>query len=230
MNHDTRNRINAHIQSRGYHLYVISSSDAPRYVYTIGLKERIGYELCLAGAMFFNLDEVEEIFSHLIGKLKGMDDSRIELLSYGAVELLDVGNDWVEGLFFGSLDFYGEDFIKFKQIYLHQFKELIDVPNCSLPLDQSLWSDSLDSEYNTYTAVVNKEVLNNEAVLEVMRWEQNEWEMFSYAGPNVPKNNLRIIPLKVCLRADTSLKNSLTLNVGKGAWREKRESKWNEWG
>jgi hypothetical protein len=230
VNSVTRSRINTHIQNRGYHLYIVSTDESPRYAYTIGLKERVGYELCFIGALFFDVNEVEDIFSNLICSINRDNSFADEVKTYGAVELLDVGSDWVAGLLFGALDFYDTKQITFKQIYLSQFSELIDVPNCSSPLNGSLWSNSQDSELKSYKAVVNKEVLNNEAVLEVMRWEQNEWEMFSYAGPDVPKDDLRIVPLKVCFLADKSLMDSLKLEVGKGSWREGRNKKWIAWG
>mgnify|MGYP005991100317 CR=1 FL=1 len=226
----TRAKIQTHIQDSGYHLYIVSTKESPRYAYTIGLKERIGYELCFLGALFFDVNEVEEIFASLSSKLIKEGEAKIEVQKYGIVELRDVRPDWVSELFFGALDFHGEEHVVFKQVYLNEYNAFIDVPNCSLPLEDSLWSKSKYADYKSYTTVVNKEVLNSEPVLEVMRWEPNEWEMFSYAGPDVPKNDLRIVPLKVCLLADESLINSLKLAVGKGAWREKRSSMWNAWG
>jgi hypothetical protein len=61
-----------------------------------------------------------------------------------------------------------------------------------------------------------------------MRWEEDEWEIFSGAGPEIPESERRVVPLGVLLEADKSLLPAVDLSVETGFWRD-GDSEWNPW-
>ena len=77
--------------------------------------------------------------------------------------------------------------------------------------------------------VTNLSALKGEPITEVMRWENDEWEMFAGPGPDVDKNDIRIVSLGIILGIDSSLESTLALEVGKGIWRDDEHSEWNNW-
>jgi hypothetical protein len=78
------------------------------------------------------------------------------------------------------------------------------------------------------TATTNLPALRGDRITEVMRWEEGEWEIFAGAGPDVPKAELRVVPLATLLAADGSLVRALSLEVGTGVWRD-ADSDWHPW-
>jgi hypothetical protein len=63
-----------------------------------------------------------------------------------------------------------------------------------------------------------------------MRWEEDEWEMFAGSGPDVEKNDIRVVSLGTILGIDSTLLSAVDLKIGEGLWRTDRDSDWNEWG
>lgn len=66
-------------------------------------------------------------------------------------------------------------------------------------------------------------MLYGEKATELTRWETNEWKIFSGSGPDVPKEDIRIIPLAILIGIDKSLEPALHLDVGKGLSRDSVE-------
>ena len=64
---------------------------------------------------------------------------------------------------------------------------------------------------------------------EVMRWEEDEWEIFAGAGPDATEDEKRVVPLGILLSADPSLLPAVDLPVGTGLWRD-AQSEWHPWG
>ena len=54
-------RIQKNIDESGYHLYFVAGGPVPRFVYTIGLSEKIGFELVLAGSSYFDDEDASQI-------------------------------------------------------------------------------------------------------------------------------------------------------------------------
>jgi hypothetical protein len=67
-------------------------------------------------------------------------------------------------------------------------------------------------------------------ITEVMRWEEDQWEIFSGSGPEIPESERRVVPLGILLEADKSLLPALELRLETGFWRDKGESEWRPWG
>jgi len=80
------------------------------------------------------------------------------------------------------------------------------------------------------TVVSNINALLGDTITEVTRWENNEWEIFAGAGPDVKEDEMRIVSLGTILGKDKTLAPAINLDLGKGIWRESLESSWNKWG
>ncbi len=61
------------ISKFGHHLYLIAGAASPRFAYTIGLGETLGFELVLAGAAFYDTDAVKRIVNAIASRLRGGD-------------------------------------------------------------------------------------------------------------------------------------------------------------
>ncbi|WP_133989690.1 hypothetical protein [Dinghuibacter silviterrae] len=137
----------------------------------------------------------------------------------------------------GVIDYYETNDIKSLQIIPDFHHYTLDVPDTSPKWDVNLnpiwqWLDR-KWDYNVpenSTVVTNINALLGEAITEVMRWEENEWEMFAGPGPERDKKDMRVVPLGTMLGIDKMLLPAIDLRIGKGLWREGDNSEWNDWG
>jgi len=146
-----------------------------------------------------------------------------------------VNTSWATALMLGAFDYYPGKSIEAYQIVPDEAHRTIDVPNLSQP-----WSPThtpawrwLNEEWTYYVpkdsvALTDLNALRGARVTEVMRWEEDEWEIFSGAGPEIPESERRVVPLGVLLEADKSLLPAIDLHVGTGFWRNE-DSEWNPW-
>jgi hypothetical protein len=231
-------RIRENIAQRGHHTYLVSGGPEPRFAYTIGLSETLGSELILAGASFYLNDEVADIVDGIALqiKLRGVGEaSTFEIGSYGSFALRKAHTTWTKALMLGALDFYHVSAVSALQIVPDSAHQTIDVPKLTEP-----WSASTEPVWKwlhepwTYpvppesSATTNLVVLRGERITEAMRWEEDEWELFAGAGPDVPKDELRVVPLGTLIAADGSLEPIVSLPIGAGLWRD-AVSEWHEW-
>ena len=54
--------------------------------------------------------------------------------------------------------------------------------------------------------------------------------MFAGAGPDVTKDEMRVVPLGLLLATDPSLTPVVDLEIGRGLWRDGVGGDWNPWG
>jgi hypothetical protein len=73
MNSEARERglenIRENITRFGYHLYVVSGRQDPRWVYSIGLSPKLAYELIFAGGILIMYKEVGKIVEMIVERL-----------------------------------------------------------------------------------------------------------------------------------------------------------------
>jgi hypothetical protein len=143
----------------------------------------------------------------------------------------------MKGLIAGALGFYKVRDIPAFQIVPDPAHWTIDVPDLSKP-----WSAKaapawrwLDEEWKypvplKSVGITNLAALRGEPVTEVMRWEEDEWELFAGPGPDVPKNELRVVPLGTILASDQSLDPVVSLSIRTGMRRDDGMSDWHPWG
>jgi hypothetical protein len=231
--------IRENIAQSGHHIYVVAGGDpTPRFAYTIGLSESIGIELILAGAIFYMMDEVGEIINAIAELLKAQPDRRIfEVAGLGSFSLRKVDNSWTAELMLGAFDYYQKRDIPALQIVPDRAHSTIDIPDMSVP-----WNATIEPAWRwlhepwTYpvpedaTATTNLAALRGDRITEVVRWEEDEWEMFAGAGPDVPKDDMRVVPLGSLVAGDRSLDPVVHLVIGEGLWRDPDpDSEWHQW-
>lgn len=230
--------IEENITKYGFHLTIVSSATEPRYAYTIGLTEKIGAELIFAGGLIYLKDELDEIFTDIQLKfsrdLPG-SDARFET-KFGSFTLGMVHRSWSDLMGLGVFDYYHNPDIPFLQIIPDKNRYTLDIPDMANDRERAanfVWNwldnkwDLSVSEHST--VVTNMGVLKGEPVTELMRWEEDEWEMFSIPGPDVNESEIRVLSIATLLGIDPTLKASLNLEVGTGLWRTDRDSEWNQW-
>jgi Domain of unknown function (DUF4262) len=226
------------IARSGHHVYVVSGGQTPRFAYTIGVSESIGVELILAGAFFYFSEEVIQIVNNIATQLKARRDREtLEVAVRGSFTLRKVHSSWATELMSGAFDYYQNSDIPALQIAPNGSRWTIDVPDMSVPWNattEPVWR--WQHEPWTYpvptdsTAATNLAALRGEPITEVMRWEENQWEIFAGAGLDVPKDDMRVVPLGTLLAADESLVSAVHLAIGEGLWRDPApKSEWHPW-
>ncbi|MGI2909723.1 hypothetical protein, partial [Tolypothrix sp. VBCCA 56010] len=73
-------------------------------------------------------------------------------------------------------------------------------------------------------------VLYGEKATDVMRWEPNEWEIFSAPAQDIDKKDMRAVPLAILIGIDKTLEPALYLDVEKGLLRDTSDLIWHAWG
>ena len=230
--------IREHIAQHGFHTYVVTGGGYPHFGYTIGLTESLGAELILAGSYFYKLDDVSKVIKSVKGTLLPLVDwnaARAEAESWGSFSFREVETSWATALMLGAFDYYPGRSIEAYQIVPDEAHSTIDVPDLSQP-----WSPTHTpgwrwlNEAWTYpvpkdsVALTDLDVLRGARITEVMRWEEDQWEIFSCSGPEIPESERRVVPLGVLLEADKSLLPAVDLRVETGFWRSE-DSEWHPW-
>lgn len=208
----------------------------PRYAYTIGLNDPLGLELVLAGAIFFDVDEVNLILHsirNLLGKKAAALDSTLEVPDLGSFTLRHVDSSWAKLLLLGASDYYGRSAVDAYQIVPDALHWTIDVPNLSTPSSESSepiwrwlhvpWQCAFPSTLHVATDL---EALQGARITQATRWEDNYWEMFAGPVENLSPDRARIVPLGCLVAHDPSLKSALDLEIGQRILRDSDGGDW----
>ena len=230
-------RIRANIARHGHHVYTVSGGgQLPRYLYTIGLSERIGAELILAGAIFFMGKEALRIVDTIATEW-GSSKTSYTIEPLGRFSLRKADLSWTRPLMLGAVDFYGNPSVEAWQILPDPAHWTLDIPDM-----RELWSASgapvwqwkhvpwSFSAPRSSTAATNLAALRGERVTEAARWEEGQWELFAGEGPEVLEDEVRIVPLGTLLGADPSLLAVTSLPIGGALIRDSDEGEWEPWG
>ena len=229
--------IRQNIERFGHHIYLVAGDgQTPRFAYTIGDSESIGFELILAGAIFYMKDDVLKIINGILAQIKAQPDrDAFKVDGQGSFTLRDVHSSWARELLLGAFDYYREREIRVRQIVPEKAHWTIDVPDMRTawnaekePVWQWLrepWGYAVPEKS---TAVTNLAALRGSRTTEAVRWEEDYWEIFAGAGPDVPKKELRVVPLGTLMATDASLARVMSLEIGAGVWRD-ADSDWHSW-
>jgi hypothetical protein len=236
---DALREIRSNIAEQGRHINVVAQSPCPRFAYTIGVSESIGVEIVLAGASFFSLDDIVEVLNSIAKSLTSheiLQGERFEVGSLGFFSLRKVDPTWSKMLLLGAMDFYEKSELPALQVVPDKAHWTIDVPDLSEPWSpvlapvwqwlESAWTYPVPRQS---TAVTNLAALRGERITEVMRWEDDQWEVFAGAGPDVPKDEMRVVPIGTLIAVDQSLAAILELPIEGGCWRDDTTG-WTSWG
>jgi hypothetical protein len=231
-------RIRENVARSGHHVYVVSGGATPRVAYTIGVSESVGVELILAGAVIYLLKDVTQIINGIAAQLKAQPHGKIcEVTGQGLFTLRKAHTSWASALMLGALDYYRVGELPALQIVPDEGHWTVDVPDLSAPWSATTepvwrwlhepWSYPVPEKS---TATTDLAALRGQRITEVMRWEEDEWEIFAGDGPDVPDEERRVVPLGTLVGADASLAPAVHLAVGEGLLRDPDpDSEWRPW-
>jgi hypothetical protein len=231
-------RIRENIARSGHHVYVVSGGATPRFAYTIGISESLAVELILAGAVFYMKDEVLKIINGTAAQLKAQRDREVfEVTGQGLFTLRKADASWTTALMLGAFDYYQKRDIPALQIVPDEAYWTVDVPDMSVPWNATTapvwrwlyepWTYPVPKGSTTAT---NLAALRGNRITEVTRWEEDAWEIFAGAGPDVTEEQMRVVPLGTLLGTDPSLVAAVHLAIGDGLWRDAEPgSEWHPW-
>lgn len=231
-------RIRENIARKGLHVYVVLGAAAPRYAYTIGLTESTGAELVLAGASFYSNDDVVDIINDIAAQLKRNPNRlEFEVHGQGSFSLRKVHVNWGKALMLGALDYYQVSEVAAFQLVPDEDHWTVDIPNLG-----ASWSLTTEPVWRwfyepwTYpvpeksVAATDLAALRGERITEAMRWEEDQWEIFAGDGPDIPKDEVRVVSLGSLVAADESLVPVVHLGLEEGLLRDPEpDSEWRPW-
>lgn len=230
--------IKYNIENYTYHQYFISGGSLPRYVYTIGLHETLGYELIAAGLGYYQDEDIGLILDSAVKFLQSSHSDLSSSFEFGGARFIfrPVDEGWSRLLLLGALDYYDISGVKAYQLIPDRGCATVDVPDLAVPpqtvIDgpwqwiNKLWPFEVPEDSRVIT---NVKALQGEVVTECMRWEIDEWELFAGAAPDIDSDALRTISLGAMLGIDRSLEAVVALSVKTGLWRKSAEDGWHEW-
>lgn len=222
------------IDKNTYHITLVTGGQHPRFSYTIGLTEKLGFELIIAGG-FDSIKENESIFRYIYQQLESgcKLDSKFYLSENDIYYLGNVDLSWSKKLMLGVYDYYDLENIVAYQII--PTNKTLDTPLMS---EQRIFNDpiwkwldkpwDINAPENSYI-VTDVYAMKGKTIVELMRWEEQKWEMFSGPGPDFIEEEIRLVSLGTVLGIDPSLETILKLEIGEGLWRDDKESDWNKW-
>lgn len=229
--------IKSNIKECGYHIYgVVDSGSLPRFFYSIGLSEKIGTELMLAGALLYTDEEVKVIIDEIIEALK--KDTNIDNIttSLGLFSLKTVDSTWSEKLMLGVFDYYNVSIVDALQIVPNDNYLTIDVPNLNKeynPTLEPIWK-WLTEDWNysipdTSICVTDLDALYGKPIIQTIRWEEDYWEVFSKLPSEIVQEDTRFVSLGMLLAINTSNELFAKLAVNEAVSRVDSTHEWEFW-
>jgi hypothetical protein len=231
--------IRANISKYGHHITLVAGGSVPRFAYTIGISPIIGAELVFAGGTFYSVEEVKQIINGIAENLVATstpDHSIVVIDELGSFSLRQADLSWSGALMLGAFDFYQSRDIPSFQIVPDNAHWTLDIPDPTRPWSaksEPVWQWLHEPwEYSISPqsmAITNLDALRGERITEASRWEDDEWELFAGAGPDVPRSEIRVVPLATLIALDPSLEAVTSLKVGKSLWRDTSDFMWRPW-
>lgn len=230
--------IKSNISQHGHHVTIVKSDLQPRYAYTIGVTEKLGFELIFAGGIYYMSEDVLKIINYIVDKLNTSSTEDVFVIDeLGSFSLSKADISWSRLMMLGAFDYYQQKNIKALQIIPDSEHSTLDIPNMTNEwheVSEPVWKwlvKKWDYPVSGKSKVItNIDSIRGKKITEIMRWEKDEWEAFVGNSDEVKKDDIRVISLATIIGIDSSLLPMLNLNVGKGLWRDPIEMEWNAWG
>lgn len=226
-------RIARNIREHGFHQYTVGGGDYPRFAYTIGMRERVGAELVMAGCLAYSADETHAILTTIHAQLERRADLEgvVTVGTHGAFRFLQALPSWTSPLLLGALDDYDVTEIEAYQVVPDDDHWTIDTPDMSRPWTaatepiwtalHAAWPHTFPSSWEVMT---NLEALRGAPVLEASRWEEAYWEVFAAGERSF--ENARAVPLGWLISHDPSLAPLTTFAIDESRRRTARHAPW----
>lgn len=227
--------VDENIKKHGYQITNVNGSQVPNFSYTIGLYEKFGFELIKAGSYISNEDN-EKIFNSIISGLNLNQDvkSIFKTINGSNFKLVEVHKTWKDLMILGAFSYYNNYNIKAFQITPSDII-LLDTPIMFKKRDREdpIWF-WLDRDWNeklplSSYVITDEYFLIGEEIIELMRWKDGFWEMFTRPASDVLDKEIRILPISTMIAIDESLKVSINLSNGNGLLRDNKDSEWKLW-
>ncbi len=230
--------IGDNIERRGFHITLVSSDTEPRFAYTIGLTEKIGFELVLAGGFLYMANEVGRILNFIGDYLltENSEDRVISVEGYGEFFLSEVHESWNKHMLLGVYDYFDLSEVKSFQIVPLKNKT-VEIPDMSIPYSRELFpiwkylDDDVDWDFpmpKDSTATVDMDFFYGEKIIRIIHWEVEDWEMFTRGAKEILDSEIRVIPFNVALAIDPTLFPALKLEVEEGLIRNLVDMDWQD--
>jgi hypothetical protein len=220
-----RRQIEENIRTSGFHIYLVGGGQSPRFSYTIGLRESLGSELVLAGAIYYTGEQVYRILHEVRRQLAAGASAEHVLHTddLGGFALRRAHASWTRALLLGALDYYRLSEVDAYQIVPDEDHWTIDVPDMTVertPASAPMWR-WLDEEWSYPVpkkshVETDLDALRGARIVEAARWEDDYWEMFTTSHDQVNDDESRVVPLGCLLAVDPTLAPVLDLAVGEG--------------
>ncbi len=226
--------VESNITNYGLHITMVSSNTIPRFAYTIGLAKTAGFELVFAGGIYFMAKELNQIINTIAGNLiAGGTTKAIDVKDWGIFSLIETDNSWCTLLTLGIFDYYKTSYVPIYQVIPPSIFDTLDTPDMSKEYNEStapVWK-YLTAPWDLpvpekSTVVTDLAALRGRPITDAMRWEIDEWEMFTELPSNRDKKQCRVVSIATLLAIDESLQVTLNLEVETGVWREEAGDEW----
>lgn len=191
--------VRRNIENNGYHICTVLQGVCPRFSYSIGLHQKLGYELVVAGLCSVDAIHIPDLISSAIdGKhyLNQEEDSN------HLIELKDANPSWASVLARWAVSYYQKDDIKLKQI-IPEGIFTIDTPDMSSSYKNVAngswrylvepWPYPISAESEAYC---DSGIIAGQDILSISRYEEGYWEISSGFGYN---DRAKILPASVII-------------------------------
>ena len=232
-------RLRSSIASEGYHVTLVQGGRVPRFAYSVGLTERGQREVVLAGVTSLSAKLVKRVLDEAVRASENgalASGAQLDVPDIGAFRVTEAHRSWIARLLLGASDYYDRDDIGGLQLAPEGALRTIDVPDMSHPWDagrEPVWRWLVEAwdlpVAPSSVAVTNLAALRGQLITEAARWEDSEWEIFAGAGPDVARDQVRVVPLATLVGFDPSLAPVTRLEIGE-AIRRIPPGPWEQWG
>lgn len=202
----------------------VQQSTIPPYAYTVGLAQSAGCELICAGALRYNVQEIDSILRACAREMVRVGPPRstsVSVEGLGDFVIGHVHREWLTELIPGQLR--GAPTSTWYQVVPTCPDPTVDTPDLGMPRSAERdpawrWLDhpwDLDAPNGSHL-VTTLEVLSQRNPLTIFRWELDQWEALDRPAVEIDQDNARVVPLGVLAEIVEDWSPFLNLNVGEG--------------
>jgi hypothetical protein len=210
------------------HVTAVQQSTIPPYAYTQGAAAQSGHELVCAGALRYDVRQVDRVLRACaadLAHLPSHDPPPVCVEGLGTFALGAVEQDWVEALQLGARRQQASG--NWVQVIPIDPPSTVDIPDMAKSLGEGpdpVWqwlvrpwnlAVPLESHLVTTLGVLTK----SSPPVSVFRWEVDQWEALDSPADQVDRAAVRVTPIGLLSAVVTDWSLALSLGVGEGLQR-----------